>query len=726
MIPNEAVYGAKNTWVDTYTADQTMLKNAKRPQWQTLYNGVENNKIVTKELIDKSIGYVGLGPESPYSKMITVNPDNSIVKLNLNVVDFFYGYNWGSYNYCFRVNKYNDNSWNVDTLDIYENTNCYKSVITQFDPKYLLWLIRVCVASNEHPTGSGDIANFYLYDYANDTTKQTQYPYLMTAYMCALYEQNTPENPNRYFDLTSSTSHPLTLCLNIEHEIQSHSKFITYNDCNPPTPWNDRGDFILLRGTSNNTGSSIYDGYNAVYVLGDEDYIKWQYGNFSYAEPYSEDVKDEIIKAAACFCNYFIADIRPTSPYNALNVPLTDNSVYLGYPDDKGISHGLWTRGTDNEDNPVWEWEDSTDSNYDYSKAVDPNTYEDSTYLPALINIPTQTRVYQDNTGTKLGNLTAFISGLDSTTVEYKFYNQEPMQCIVGARRIFLKPPEVSVQRETFISIGAFNTEIPIYSLGNQYDRFDLGSKLIYPIYDNCLDYEPYTTLSLYVPYCGVMKLPTAVFMNHYCKLTINANMRTGDIVALVFVDNIEYASLKGNASVELGLTGEEVSQYVRKEKEIQHNMNMIGLNMVSSSLGHIAGSSISKSFSNATGVTTQAAMGALDIVKGVVEFAHNSTILEHMKPEIVQIQQASTNVAIADALYPFIFIERPVFEDGYDEEKYAKTVGHSCYRIGKKSDFHGLTICADAKLDGLACTLKEQKMILAALQEGVILDEPE
>ena len=723
MIPNESVYGAKDTWVDTYTADSTIFKNAKRPQWQTLYEGVINNKIRTKELIDKSIGYVGLGPESPYSKMITINPDNSIVKNNLNVVDFFYGYNWGTYNYCFRVNKYNTESWNVDTLDIYENTNCNKSVITQFDPKYLLWIIRVCVASNEHPIGNGDLANYYLYDYANDPAKQSQFPYLITAYMCASYEQSTPQNPNRFFDLTSTTTHPLTLCLNIKHEIQNHSKFITYNDCNSPTPWNDRGDFILLRGTSNNTGSSIYDGYNAVYVLGDENYIKWQYGNFNYAEPYSENVKNEIIKAAACFCNYFIADVRPTSPYNALNVPLTDDSVYLGYPDDKGISHGQWTRGTDNEDNPVWDWEDTTDSDYDYSKAVDPNTYEHETPLPNITNLyATPYNVYYDGSGNTLKNIVASIASLDPTFYSLMFIGQEPLSNIIGARRVFMKPPIHG--NTTTIKLGAYDTEIASDVLIEEVKRIEIGSKLIYPIYDNFMDYEPYTTISLYVPYCGSLKLPTSIFMGHYCKLTINANTRTGDLDCIVFVDNIEFATLKGCCAFDMAVSGLAMSEYAQRERQIQYAIEDNSMQMLSSTFGHVAGATISGSFGNTGGVAMQAGMAAIDLERAFVQNSRLKFELNHIAPNSLLIQKSSANVSPLNVLQPFIFIERPVFEQGYNEEKYAKTVGHTCYRLGNLSEFKGLTICADARLDGLTCTLKEQEMILAALQEGVILDE--
>ena len=99
---------------------------------------------------------------------------------------------------------------------------------------------------------------------------------------------------------------------------------------------------------------------------------------------------------------------------------------------------------------------------------------------------------------------------------------------------------------------------------------------------------------------------------------------------------------------------------------------------------------------------------------------------MEHIAPDVLLIQKASSNVAPLNVAYPYIFIERPIYEDGFNEKIYSKTVGHQCYKVDNLQNFKGLTVCADAKLDGLGCTLTEINMILAALQEGVILDEPE
>ena len=134
----------------------------------------------------------------------------------------------------------------------------------------------------------------------------------------------------------------------------------------------------------------------------------------------------------------------------------------------------------------------------------------------------------------------------------------------------------------------------------------------------------------------------------------------------------------------------------------------------------------LSASMENIGGVVTQGAMAA----NSIVSYLYQSEVLtyrqEHIAPEQLLIQKADSSVAALNVLTPYIFIERPVFEDGFDDTAkvaYSKTVGHACYRVGNLSDFHGLTVCDSVTLDGISCTLDEKLKIIALLKGGVILD---
>ena len=73
------------------------------------------------------------------------------------------------------------------------------------------------------------------------------------------------------------------------------------------------------------------------------------------------------------------------------------------------------------------------------------------------------------------------------------------------------------------------------------------------------------------------------------------------------------------------------------------------------------------------------------------------------------------------DCVTPFIFIERPTFLEGYDEENFSKINGFACYEVVNSSDCQGYTEGINPLLDGISCTLNEREMIVAALREGCI-----
>lgn len=748
MAINENVYGSPNTWIDCFTNDSTIFKGAKRPSWQTLYDGVVADKIATQNLIDQSIGYIALGAESPYSDLITVFPDQTINHSTRNKTDFFYGYNSGSYNYCFRGSRYNIDSWNVSTLDIYENTNCNKSIIVSMDLKYLLWVVRVCVASTEHPIGVGDLANYYLYDYANDPAKQAQFPYLITAYMCAAYEQNTPENPNRYFDLSTVTTHPITLCLNCVHPIASHDDFITYNDCNSTTPWLDRGDNILLRGSSNNTGSSIFDGYNSVYVLGDENYIKWQYGNFNYAEPYTEDVKNEIIKAAACFCNFFIGDTAPTSPYTITNVPLNDQSVYLGFPDEDFISHGEFTRGADNEQNPLWEWETTRDSEYDYT--YEPPIYDNTQFGTGFISSAFTKFYALDLIGVgQLSNkLFTFLENRDpdipiDVFLPDNFLSTNPLDLVVSLKKMPFSIPGIIAMSSDTVSIGKMTTTINCKSTtGAVLSILNFGQTRVPSHYQDFRDYEPYTTYELIVPFCGSIKLNAAEVVGKTMILKMAVDPFTGDCTCYILVEGKIIESLSGNCAIDLPIAGEQsatLTNAIANARTNVYNAKLSSKQMtqsaqysIFSTLGNSAlsmfgsGKSMTK-LTNYTGVGSallSAGGTAVNAIHGAenagVEIGKAEYDLSHT---VIPIKSIGGQSGVTNLLQPMtadLLIERCVMLE-YDPEVYAQTTGFACLLNGTVSDFSGLTV-GNIVLDGVSCSLTEKELIKKAFATGVYL----
>jgi hypothetical protein len=466
---------------------------------------------------------------------------------------------------------------------------------------------------------------------------------------------------------------------------------------------------------SQNLGNSAY-----IYAVGIGDCKS--NGNTSAFRIYQDENIDTVLENAlrtiACFGFYFVLDTA------YVNEPLDSEYVYMGVIPDNGITHGVYTHGTANRDNPNWGWSGSKDSPYDYTKPPGP-VYDDSTSLPSLPLFSMPHNVYADGIHTLLYGLLEGVRDLAWGLYGEYFYGQEPLACIVGARRIFCRFPTEYVSREPIpVRVGKYEPEnVSCTTLYTEWARYDLGTQYIEPYYENFLDYEPYTSLSLYVPYCGSMILPASVFIGHDCNITININIRTGDMQAIIFVDNIEYATMSGECSLELPINGYAIADYIAQKKNLQNQVYQGYMNMAMGTLGHFAGASISASMGNVAGVGAQLGMSALSLVEGMSTIDLLKWECDHLQPRPLEIQKAASEITAINCLTPYILVLRPKLMDDFNEENYSKTVGHACYAAGNLSDFHGFTQCIDALLDGISCTHTERLMIMKALQEGVILD---
>lgn len=94
---------------------------------------------------------------------------------------------------------------------------------------------------------------------------------------------------------------------------------------------------------------------------------------------------------------------------------------------------------------------------------------------------------------------------------------ENPMNGIIDLR---LFPFNVALKNSATqaepIVIGRTNTGVNGIKLTeNVNSLIDLGECTFFTKFKNFLDYEPYTTAQLYIPYIGVLPVSTAEFMGH-------------------------------------------------------------------------------------------------------------------------------------------------------------------------------------------------------------------
>ena len=480
-------------------------------------------------------------------------------------------------------------------------------------------------------------------------------------------------------------------------------------------------DNIVIYGSN---GKYVYDSTYYNILLARENDIRFDTETGKVYAMMEYD-RDFILQQAACFGVYFRISDQGDAAGSISTLSLDNAGICLGILDDYGIGHGQYTQGSANRDNPIWNWDSYRESPYDYTVTPDPNQYEHETHLAELPAVTAWNNMYLDTTGLHFKSV---LQALESETnlPVWWLNGQEPLENVVALKRIFLNPSVVfngMPRNSVDLVIGAWNSHVSTtqFLAGYEFRRIELGSKYIFPVHGNFLDYEPYTTISIYVPYCGSMRLDTSIFMGHNCKVTINVNARTGEVMAIIYVDNIEYASMQGNASVDLPVQGLAASNYNMQKTQLQTAVASKIFDLATQTLGYATGATISTALGNPTGATLQGLMGISNAGSSLMDITMTSLQLAHLVPTILCLQRGTTSLAVMDCVTPFLFIERPVYLENYNKENFAKTRGFACYEVISTADCSGYTEGINPLLDDISCTMTEKKMIADALKEGCI-----
>ena len=776
MNPNSEIYGAPETWQNAYNAGGinsaigTALKcgrikvpNFAAPNTGTyitsqIRTAVSNNKITANVPIDNSICAVGQGDKSPFKKIAChyYDEDNNtwygpyITEITPPVNMFPYetysanglqGINGGFTNLNFAPLSSGDAQiWSENGVEIkyyngrplYYNANWRLAPFTYYQLKSIVLQILVNYTTNtsEPMTDAGLNEDHWI---TLDAWKNSysQYPIVGCKVRMISAYQISGENIGYYYYVGENNSpYRSAFGLGLNHPIKHNDTdtFLSYTTFK--TSQID-SDVIIFNKCYNLGGWGKYSKLCLPMWDKFSQYLQKPSNRaVLYRIPYSDTVYEELMQAVASlgFC------FTPTGK-TSFNVNFTDVDMCIPVIDDNGVTTGEYTRGSDNTNNDLYNADSVRDKGYN---PINPphNQYYDHTDLPTSGG--TANNWYSDRTtidGTvhmNLGNLFQAIADVADNPNNQQFLFQEPLKNILDYRRILLTQPWGDRPgTNEVIPLGAFTTagtEFPFTGYKNfpRFRRVTLGSFSFDREFNNFLDFEPYTQAILYVPYCGVKQLPMNIFAGHTVNIYMNADNTSGVLQVLIFVDNIEWGTLSGMASEELPLIGETALTAANTKRELDYQQGQLEWSKMIGMGGSVAGASISAANKNPVGLIAQGASALFKNYYYNTQQAELQYQINHTKPEPLTIQKGDSSIDKMNVQYPFIMIQSPVIigDDTFEniKQNYGHTKGFKCCETGVIGDFSGLTKCSAANLNGISCTYTEKKMIMEALQEGVIL----
>lgn len=268
----------------------------------------------------------------------------------------------------------------------------------------------------------------------------------------------------------------------------------------------------------------------------------------------------------------------------------------------------------------------------------------------------------------------------------------DAMDYIVGLNAIPINATNVA---SSTLKIANLDTEINASYLSWYIEDIDFGEIALAEYFQTFMDYSPYTKLSVYIPFCGIVPLNVDNFMNDKISMKCRIDMLTGQFV--VFISNSlgVVTTVSGNCAYQLPIRANDYNR------------------LVTSGLG-LLGGIVGTAGALATGNIPLAIGAGLGTAGGLVATSQAMT-----KPDVTSKGSLGGNYGLLGNRTPYLIIQRPTISVPSD---YGKTIGYMSRITAKLGDLTGFTVVEEIHLEHISASDDEKKLIETALKSGVIL----
>lgn len=305
-----------------------------------------------------------------------------------------------------------------------------------------------------------------------------------------------------------------------------------------------------------------------------------------------------------------------------------------------------------------------------------------------------------------MSDVQTFASSLYSETALDKISKlfADPIQSVMGLYRMPLNA-EVVTDAKLKITGNIFN-EIDVKKVIQTIQEIDCGTINIDEYFGNVMDYEPYTKISLFIPYVGFVTLNTNDIMNSSINLKIRVNITTGSFVAYVRVirgalDGILY-SFNGICSTQYPITQRDLN-----------NMFRYGYGMIQNMSG-LAVTAATGGFTDSTG-----SLQTGQIINSGINSSNPINMAQSFIPTIKRSGGFDGQTGHMLFYKPFVIINRPI---SYESSNYNYYYGFPINKTVTLKNESGFVRVRDIHLNNINCTDDEKSMIEQLLKTGVLI----
>lgn len=290
-------------------------------------------------------------------------------------------------------------------------------------------------------------------------------------------------------------------------------------------------------------------------------------------------------------------------------------------------------------------------------------------------------------------NLAAFGSWLwnGGTIVDdLKHFFQSPMEAIFSVGILPFTPSDTTPYN---VYVGALAaTGVQGGLVGDTVEKISCGSITFDGYYGGALDYNPYTKIELFLPYCGTLSLNADEVMGHTISVDYYCDTITGDCVAFVSDEERVLHQVRGNCFIQIPLAARDFTAL--------YSSAIAAIGTIAAGLATAASGGLSAPV--AVGMGSSMAANAMNAKTHIARAGGVSGMAGFMSIQTPYVIMSIPNQCL------------PEFQNDFQ--------GYPLFVTKRLGDFSGFTKVYEIHLDGLDCTDAEAKEIYELLKGGVVL----
>lgn len=264
------------------------------------------------------------------------------------------------------------------------------------------------------------------------------------------------------------------------------------------------------------------------------------------------------------------------------------------------------------------------------------------------------------------------------------------------------------------------DTAISLTLAAKQFYEFDMGSinlgndSRIFTS-GSALDYSPFSTLGIYLPFIGYRDLDVDECRGAVLNLRYRIDILSGACVAIIKVDGRDIYEFTGNCLTQIPITNETMQSLVSDAVNV--GLALSG----TQAAGAVAGAAEADAIAAGETLTEEKSAHLNQMVgrsRGQLASATANAAMG-MKPSFAKTGAVSGSVAMMSVKQPYLFLKTPRQSI---PDHYQRYCGFPSNISGRLGEFSGYTVVEDIRLNGLVATSPEVAEIYKLLKSGVII----